>query len=78
MISLDSIVDSWSPDEARKGKPKAERVIIPGAFDDLGEVSMSEEIFIDEKPDVYSLTGDAQKITSAEAKAIFDSVAAEG
>jgi hypothetical protein len=37
-----------------------------GLFDDLGAMTMSEEIFIDEKPAYYSFAGDAAKKTGAE------------
>lgn len=40
--------------------------LLAGLFDDLGEVSMSEEIFIDEKPDYYDFAQDTVKKTGAE------------
>ena len=40
--------------------------LLAGLFDDLGEMSMSEEIFIDEKPGYYDFAQDTVKKTGAE------------
>ncbi len=46
--------------------------LLAGLFDDMGDVTFSEEIFVDEKPDYYSFAGDRPRKTGeqviAEAK----------
>lgn len=37
-----------------------------GLFDDLGDVTLSEEIFFDEKPDYYAFSQDTEKKTGPE------------
>ncbi|MBV7257883.1 GFA family protein [Pacificimonas sp. WHA3] len=42
-----------------------------GLFSDADALSMSEQIFIDEKPDYYSFADDTPKLTGAEVKAKY-------
>jgi len=37
-----------------------------GTLDDQSEIVMNREVFIDEKPDYYSFSGDAKKMTGKE------------
>lgn len=45
-----------------------------GLFDDLGEVSFSEEIYFDHKPAYYSFANPTEKLTEAETLARFASL----
>lgn len=47
-------------------KPAGFYSLTAGLFDDLGSMTMSEEIFIDEKPGYYSFADDTVKKTGAE------------
>jgi len=42
-----------------------------GGIDDPSGLRMSDEIFIDEKPDAYAFAGDTKKMTGAEFFAIY-------
>lgn len=42
-----------------------------GLFDDLSDLTLDSEIFIDEKPEGYSLAGDLKQMTGAEVMAMF-------
>lgn len=42
-----------------------------GLFDDLAGFTMTEEIFIDEKPDYYGFEGDRERLTGPEVMAKF-------
>ena len=42
-----------------------------GTLDDLSGAKMTEEIFIDRKPDAYAFAGDTHKMTAAEMMALF-------
>jgi hypothetical protein len=51
--------------------PKDTYGLLAGLFPDDALLPLSEEIFIDEKPDYYAFAGDAEKMTSAEVMAKF-------
>ena len=42
-----------------------------GLLDDPSGISLSEEIFIDRKPDAYALAGNHKRMTEAETLAMF-------
>jgi hypothetical protein len=48
-----------------------------GLFQQTPEVSLSQQIFIDEKPDYYDLSNDTPKLTGAEAFAAFQAANGE-
>lgn len=37
-----------------------------GLFDDLGDIALTEEIFVDEQPSYYAFTGEARRKTGAQ------------
>lgn len=42
-----------------------------GLFDDPNGFTLTREIFVDQKPDSFALTGDHQRLTKAETMAMF-------
>ncbi|MEM9524231.1 MAG: GFA family protein [Pseudomonadota bacterium] len=46
--------------------------LCPGILDDVSGIVLTQEMFIDQKPDVYDLTGERPRITRAEALALLD------
>jgi len=46
--------------------PNGNYGLCAGLFDDLGEVTMNEEIFVDEQPDYYTFAGERPRKTGAE------------
>jgi hypothetical protein len=58
--------------------PKGTYGLLAGLFPDEALLPLSEEIFIDEKPDYYAFAGDAVKMTGAEVMAKFGVGATEG
>ena len=42
-----------------------------GAIDDLGDLTLRTEIYTDHKPAGYAFAGDTEKMTQAEAEALF-------
>ena len=52
-------------------KPMHSYMIGIGAFDDQSRFRLSREIFIDHKPEAYSLVGDHPRLTEAETMAAF-------
>lgn len=42
-----------------------------GAVDDLGDLELKSEIYIDQKPAGYAFSGETEKMTQAEAEALF-------
>lgn len=51
--------------------PKGTYGLLAGLFPDDALLPLSEEIFIDEKPDYYAFAGDAEKLTGPEVMAKF-------
>jgi hypothetical protein len=47
-------------------KPMSRYIMSAGAFDDQGAFKLASEIYIDRKPDGYSLAGDHPRLTEAE------------
>lgn len=52
-------------------KPADHYILCVGAFDDTGPFAISSEIYIDHKPEGYTLAGDHPRITEAEFLAKF-------
>ena len=48
-----------------------------GALDDTAGITLTSEMFVDEKPEAYALVGDHERITGAQAKALLASQAAD-
>lgn len=42
-----------------------------GALDDTAGITLTSEMFVDEKPEAYALVGDHERITGAQAKALL-------
>lgn len=55
----------------QEGPMQGELHMSLGILDDASGVRMTEEIFIDEKPDAYAFAGDTKKLTSAEVFALY-------
>lgn len=49
-----------------------------GTLDDWGDAKLSEEIFIDRKPDAYAFAGERKTMTEAEVMAMFAAPPPEG
>lgn len=48
-----------------------------GLFDDLGDVTFTEEVYVDHKPDYYSFANSTRKLTEAETLAAYASAFAD-
>ncbi len=52
------------------GPHKGEHHVAIGLFDDLSDMTLTSEIFIDEKPDGYAFAGELKQMTGAEVMAM--------
>jgi hypothetical protein len=52
-------------------KQKNQYIMPAGLFDDVPELTMDHQIFIDEKPDYYCFSNETENMTGAEAFAAF-------
>ena len=59
-------------------KDKSMYVVPAGAFDDLGDVSLSAEFFIDQKPGFYDLAQDTKKLTGQQVFEMYANVQKDG
>lgn len=54
-----------------EGGDQADYFLSAGLLDDLSDLKLVQEIYIDRKPAAWALAGDAQKLTGAEVEALY-------